>query len=90
MTSEVSSLQDHGSLQISLEIGRIAVPTIISCVFMQMMYLINTVYAGKLGDASQLAGLGLGTCLLESLTLSIIMGMNGALETLVSQAYGAG
>ena len=36
-----------------------------------------------------MAGLGLGTSLLECLTLYIIMGMNGALETLVAQAYGA-
>ena len=56
---------------------------------MQLTYFINTVYAGHLNDEAKLAGLGLGTCLLECLTLYIIMGMNGALETLVSQAYGA-
>lgn len=64
-------------------------PTILSCLFMQLTYFINTVYAGHLHDASKLAGLGLGTCLLECLTLYIIMGMNGALETLVAHAYGA-
>ena len=36
-----------------------------------------------------MAGVGLGQSLLWSLTLYIIMGMNGALETLVSQAFGA-
>lgn len=56
---------------------------------MQLTYFINAVYAGHLNDESKLAGLGLGTCILESLTLYIIMGMNGALETLVAHAYGA-
>ena len=56
---------------------------------MQLTYFINTIYAGKLNDESKLAGLGLGTSLLECFTLYIIMGMNGALETLVAQAYGA-
>ena len=36
-----------------------------------------------------MAGIGLGSSLLECLALYIIMGMNGALETLVAQAYGA-
>ena len=56
---------------------------------MQLIYFINAVYAGQLNDASKLAGLGLGTCMLECFTLYIIMGMNGALETLVAHAYGA-
>ena len=75
--------------QCQWDIFRISLPTIISCLFMQLTYFINTVYAGHLNDESKLAGLGLGTCLLECLTLYIIMGMNGALETLVAHAYGA-
>ena len=51
---------------------------------MQLIYFINTIYAGKLNDAHKLAGLGLGTSVLECLSLYIIMGMNGALETLVA------
>ena len=57
---------------------------------MQLIYFINTIYAGKLNDAHKLAGLGLGTSVLECLSLYIIMGMNGALETLVAQSFGAG
>ena len=71
------------------EIFKIGFPTIVSCLFMQLTYFINTIYAGTLNDDAKLAGLGLGTSMLECLTLYIIMGMNGALETLVAQAYGA-
>lgn len=56
---------------------------------MQLSYTINTIYAGKIGDAAVLAGLGLGTALLESMTLFVIIGMNGACETLTAQAFGA-
>ena len=51
---------------------------------------VSVAYAGKLNDAHKLAGLGLGSSMLYCLNLYIIMGMNGALETLVAQAYGAG
>ena len=61
----------------------------ISCFFFQLTYFISAVYAGYLNDESKLAGVGLGICLLESLTFVIILGMNGALDSLVSQAYGA-
>ena len=56
---------------------------------MQLTYFINTAYAGKMGDASKLAGLGLGTAFIWSVSFYVIMGMNGAMETLVSHAFGA-
>ena len=56
---------------------------------MQFTYFINMIYVGKMGDASKLAGLGLGNTVLWSVSLYVIMGMNGALETLASQAFGA-
>ena len=46
--------------------------------------MFNTIYAGSLDDAAKLAGVGLGNTTLNIVCLSICMGMNGALETLVS------
>ncbi len=37
-----------------------------------------------------LAGVGLGTIMLNMACLNPLIGMNGAVETLVSQAYGSG
>ena len=76
-------------LQCQWEISKIGIPTIISCLFEQLPAFVNIVYAGKFADDAKLAGVGLGQSLLWSLTLYIIVGMNGALETLVSQAFGA-
>lgn len=72
------------------EITRIVGPTTIGFVFLNLKYVINSVYAAKLDDASMLAGVGLGYSLTTIMSFAIFDGMNGALETLVSQAFGAG
>ena len=77
-------LEDHSLLQCSMNFFKIAVPTMISCVFLQLTFLINTVYAGKLNNAAKLAGVGLGTTLINVICVVPLLGMNGAVETLVS------
>lgn len=72
------------------EITRIVGPSTIGLVFCQLTHTINAVYAAKLEEPSMLAGFGLGYSLVSCMTLAIIVGMNGALETLVAQAFGAG
>ena len=52
--------------------------------------LANTIFAGRFNDAAKLAGVGLGSSTNEILCMSLVVGLNGALETLVSQAYGYG
>lgn len=51
---------------------------------MQLTFYINSVYAGNTMEVSMLNGLGLGIALLQSLALFIVIGTNGAIETLVS------
>ena len=46
-------------------------------------------YAGQLNDKAKLAGVGVGVSIVEAFTLYILIGLNGAMETLVAQAYGA-
>ena len=48
------------------------------------------VFVGYLYNASKMAGVGMGNTLLNMTGLSLACGLNGALETLVSQGYGAG
>lgn len=43
---------------------------------------------GKDADAALIAGFGLGNFLLNAMFMSLAFGLNGALETFVSQAYG--
>jgi Na+-driven multidrug efflux pump len=44
----------------------------------------NLAFVGHLDDPSMLAGVGMGNVIINMLGLSIIFGMNMALETLVS------
>jgi Na+-driven multidrug efflux pump len=68
---------------------KIAVPSMIALFFQQLAEIINTYYVGHLNDAAMLAGAGMGNIIINMLCMSIILGMNGALETLISQANGA-
>ena len=52
--------------------------------------LANTIFAGRFNDAAKLAGVGLGTSAMCIICLAVVIGLNGALETLVSQAFGYG
>ena len=72
------------------KIIKIAVPTILAQVFALLVIASNTAFIGHLGDAAKLAGVGLGTLYINIFCQSIILGLNGAVSTLVSQAYGAG
>ena len=71
------------------QIIRIGLPTVVTCLISEMPNLINYIYAARMDNEAKLAGLGLGVSLVESITFSIYLGMNGALETLTAQAFGA-
>ena len=52
--------------------------------------LINISIIGRVGDTVALAAVSLGNIIIIMFVMSVMQGMNTALETLVSQAYGAG
>lgn len=53
-----------------------------------MQEMVNLIFLGHLNKPELLAGVGIGNMLQNVLGLTIVIGFNGALETLVSQAYG--
>ena len=70
--------------QMCLRIIKVAVPTILGQVFSLLVVAANTGFIGHLGDEAKLAGVGLGTLYVNIFCQSIILGLNGALQTLVS------
>jgi len=52
--------------------------------------LINMSFIGHLGNASMLAGVGLGNMTQNIVGLSLIIGFNSVLDTFISQSVGAG
>lgn len=69
---------------------KLAVPPIISSFFYMFVQLVNTYFVGHLNDAVIIAGVGMGNMLINVLCFAVGQGMNGALETYCSQAFGLG
>lgn len=70
--------------------ARLVVPSIITSVGAFMVMTINTIFAGRIekDTAAKLAGVGLGSMMLSMIARYILIGINCAQETLVSQAFG--
>ena len=67
------------------------IPMITLHLLMQLTYLTNVIVAGRyLDDPEKLAGIGLATMITNFVVVWPLLGMNGAAESLVAQAYGAG
>ena len=49
---------------------------------------VNIIFIGALGETEQLAAVGLGNMIMCMLASTFIYGINTALETFVSQAFG--
>uniref|UniRef100_A0A7S3CJI4 Multidrug and toxin extrusion protein n=1 Tax=Strombidium rassoulzadegani TaxID=1082188 RepID=A0A7S3CJI4_9SPIT len=58
-------------------------------IFYMAVQLINTYFIGHTNDATLIAGVGMGNMLINVLAFAVMQGLNGALETLISQSYGA-
>jgi MATE family multidrug resistance protein len=65
------------------------VPTVITCVVKCSQNTVNYAFLGHLDNVHLIAGVGMGNVCLK-LGSSVMDGLTGALNTLVSQAYGAG
>lgn len=87
---ENSDAGDNTLKGMFFKIIRVAVPTILAQVFSLLVIASNTAFIGHLGDSAKLAGVGLGTLYVNIFCQSIILGLNAAVATLVSQSYGAG
>jgi MATE family multidrug resistance protein len=63
---------------------KLALPSVISYVFAVLTEFINIIFVGHLGDSAMLAGVGMGNMIINIFGLSLLFGINGALDTLVS------
>ena len=89
-TTRNSMLRDDMStLEIFWEITKIAVPLIFAMLVFLLVQLVNTYFVGHCNDAILLAGVGMGNMLINVLCFAVVQGLNGALETFVSQSFGS-
>ena len=66
-----------------------AVPTSMISLIDFIVTTANLVLIGHAGTSEEIAGLGLGVMTANCVSFSISQGLNGAIDTLVSQAYGS-
>ena len=64
-------------------------PTCISSFLNLVQGTINLIFIGHLNNATKLAGLGIATMFINMAGIAPSLGLNTALETLVSQAIGS-
>ena len=55
---------------------------------MSLQEAVPVVFIGKQNDVEMLAGIGMGNMVVNLLPFALMVGVNSALETLVSQAFG--
>ncbi|CAI2363767.1 unnamed protein product [Moneuplotes crassus] len=65
-----------------------SIPSIAGLLFEFLVQVVNLIFVGNLNNPAALGGVGLANMLLNVVCFSIGMGLNGAIDTLVSQAYG--
>jgi len=76
-------------LQCFWMVTKMAVPLVCGMLLYLLVQLTNTYFVGNLNEPALLAGVGMGNMLINVLCFAVTQGLNGALETLVSQSYGA-
>ena len=77
-------------MHLSKKVLKIGIPNIISMLAGFLVQVINISFAGHLGSETAMAGVGMANMYLNVLCISIIIGINSTLNTLVSQSYGLG
>lgn len=66
------------------------IPAALGLLIGGLMHTMNLVFIGHLNDPSKLAAVGMGNMIINMCGVAPFYGLNSALETLVSQAWGAG
>lgn len=67
----------------------LSLPMIANALIQEIQYAINMIFVGQLGNAQYLGAATLGNMLCNITGYSLAFGMCSALDTLISQAYGA-
>ena len=70
-------------------VTKMAVPLVVGMLLYLFVMLSNTYFIGNLNQPALLAGVGMGNMMINVLCFAVTQGINGALETLVSQSFGA-
>jgi MATE family multidrug resistance protein len=85
----VEDEENQTFIQMFWYVTKLTVPIIISMIFFTAVIMLSTFYIGHTDDPVLIAGCGMGNMLMNVLALAELMGINMAIETLVSRTFGA-
>jgi Na+-driven multidrug efflux pump len=89
-TSSGNRIKNEGAdeaksdFEMGYEFIRLVIPAIISSLFVLLQESVNLIFVGQLGSAPKIAAVGIGNSIQNMLGVSVFVGMNGAINTLVS------
>jgi Na+-driven multidrug efflux pump len=72
------------------QVARESGPMILTCLFFQLVNQMNIIFVGQLGDPVLLAGVGMGSMLINVFCFAPSQGLNGTIETFVARDRGVG
>lgn len=81
---DLTSEEDLSYLTIIINISKNAYPGLVGLMFFQGIEMTNALYVGTMKDSELIAGLGLARLINNIFCLSLCMGLNSALEPLIS------
>jgi len=64
------------------------VPAVLASLTMMLVETVDIIAVGHLGNTEYLSGVGLATSILNIFIFGIYIGLNGAIDTMISQASG--
>ncbi|CDW88276.1 na+-driven multidrug efflux pump [Stylonychia lemnae] len=82
--------QTMSKVQVVKSMIQLGVPVIFQAFMSFLNQTVNIFYSGYDPDPSVVAGVGLGTTFINVVYLAVCLGLNGVLQSLISQSIGAG
>ena len=70
-------------------VAKISLPQIMTTVSFQITNLTSTYFIGHIHDKVAMAAIGMGYVIIGSFCMAFCFGLNGTLESKVSQAFGS-
>lgn len=75
---------DESTAKMFVSLMKQFLPGTMCQITLMLSEVVNLLFIGQMNDPNILAGVGMGNCIQNMCGYSIVVGLNGALETLVS------
>ena len=85
-----SEQEQESFLERCIQILQIAIPCTITSIIITCQDMVDIAFLGHLDNQALIAGVGIANVCVKFMGMIVINGLNNALDTLISQSFGAG